>query len=126
MLLEERLRSLQEGSHAKHQIEQKNLVEGEKDPDKRRESLELLFRRLGRPFILAVREQRLHFANPRRRCSIAGSRKPALVVGEAAKALLFSSRKLEVIDSGQYERTVVRFSLGAVLGKLRTINLIML
>ena len=30
------------------------------------------------------------------------------------------------IDSGQYERTVVRFSLGAVLGKLRTINLIML
>ena len=99
MLLEERLRSLQEGKHEKHQIEPKNLVEGEKDPDKRRESLELLFRRLGRPFILAVREQRLHFANPRRRCSIAGSRKPALVVGEAAKALLFSSRKLEVCFS---------------------------
>ena len=34
--------------------------------------------------------------------------------------------RASTIDSGQYERTVVRFSLGAVLGKLRTINLIML
>ena len=44
---------------------------------------------------------------------------------------IFSERKRLLIregtiDSGQYERTVVRFSLGAVLGKLRTINLIML
>ena len=99
MLLEERLRSLQEGKHEKHQIEPKNLVEGEKDPDKRRESLVLLFLRPVRPVFLAVREQRLHFANPRRRCSLAGIRKPALVVGEAAKALLFRSRKLEVCFS---------------------------
>ena len=33
---------------------------------------------------------------------------------------------IRLIDSSQCERTVGRFSQGAVLGKLRTINLIML